>query len=266
MLTSPSNTRSRQSSGQPLVSIRHGIARAAAVTIASSTVLLGSTVMGASQSHADPCSAGGQGIGCGVSDGGSGSGTGGTGSGGGGGGSTDIPEVDQNGEGGPGAPDPELQPPPAPATQDLAEQARSSAQLPLPTVHTAPSNKTFVGLRTRLWVDGFEPVSTAPISAGDQTVVATATPSSVTWHLGETSIICQGPGGRSSDACSHVFRRSSTSAPGGAHQITATITFNVTWTCTGSDCDSPGGALDPLTSTSLPHPLVVSEIQTNSRP
>lgn len=263
MLSSPSNTRSRPISSRPCLSMHRGMRRTAAVTITSSAILLCSTAVGVPQSYAAPCSSGGQGIGCGVSDGSTGSNANGPGSGGGD--PAEIPEVPQDGVGGPGAvaPDPA---PPVPATQDLAEEARSSAQLPLPTAYTAPSDTTFVGLRTRLWVSGFEPVSTEPISAGDQTVVATATPRSVTWHLGETDIICQSPGSRSSDACSHVFRRSSIKAPGGAYQITATITFDVTWTCTGSDCDSPGGSLAPLTTTSLPHPLVISEIQTNSRP
>ena len=264
MLTSPSDTGSRQIDSRPRRSMYRSARRAAAATITGSAILLCGTIVGAPQSYAAPCSSGGRGIGCGVSDGGTSSGPNSPSSGGGGG-STEIPEVPQDGMGGPGAvvTDPA---PPAPATQDLAEEARSSAQLPLPTAYTAPSDKTFVGLRTRLWVSGFEPVSTEPISAGDQTVVATATPRSVTWRLGETEITCQTPGSRSDDTCSYVFRRSSTRAPGGAYQITATITFDVTWTCTGSDCDSPGGTLAPLTATSLPRPLVVSEIQTNSRP
>lgn len=169
------------------------------------------------------------------------------------------------GAGGPGAGNGPA-PPPAPATLDLAEQARSSAQLPIPTAHTAPSDKTYVGLNTRLWVEGFTPVTTAPISVGDQTVVATATPRAVTWRLGETTVDCDGPGSKDSNACSHVFQRSSARAPGGAHQVSATITFTVTWTCEGGECDAGGGTLGDLTSTSVPQPLVVSEIQTNSRP
>ncbi|SEG42759.1 hypothetical protein SAMN04489712_105158 [Thermomonospora echinospora] len=241
---------------------------AATIVLAGSLTVLNGVFLNESPALADPCGGGGQNFGCGLEDGGGGSGGGGGGNGGGGGGGTgEIPDVNQDGgAGGPGAPNNPAQPAPEPATLDLAAQARSTAELPTPTAHTAPSDKTYVSLRTRLWVDGFVPVSTEPINVGNQIVVATATPRTVTWSLGETTVTCNGPGSKTSDACSHVFQRSSASTPGGAHQVTATITFSVTWTCVGSGCDAPGGTLDDLTSTSIPQPLVVSEIQTNSRP
>ncbi|MEW2352583.1 hypothetical protein [Spirillospora sp. NPDC029432] len=137
--------------------------------------------------------------------------------------------------------------------------------MPVPTVHTAPDGKTYVKVRTALWVDGFDTVQTPPVSAGDQLVQATATPKSVQWNLGETTLTCNGPGNASGTECSHTYNRSSTHATGGAYQITATITWNVTYTCVGAECDQEGGTLGDLSMTSVPTPLVVGEIQTNTR-
>ncbi|MBW8481441.1 hypothetical protein [Actinomadura parmotrematis] len=212
--------------------------------------------------NAAPCAA----LNCSVESGGGstsggGGGTGG-GSGGGGGGTGTL-------DGSNGALLPILNqddPPPAPAapaTIDLAMQARSSAQLPLPQVHTSPQGKTYVRLRTSLWVDGFVQVETPPITVGAQTVQAVATPKSVLWQLGETSITCNS-GGSKSGGCSYVYKRSSAKEPSGTYKITASITWAVSWTCQGADCDAAGGVLDDLTAISAQTPLVVSEIQTNN--
>jgi hypothetical protein len=158
-------------------------------------------------------------------------------------------------------------PPPAPAapsTSQLVEQAMASRGFPVPTVHTAPDGKTYVRVRTSLWVDGFDVVRTEPVSAGDQTVQATAEPVSVTWNLGEKQLVCKNAGSKNGDDCNYTYKRSSTGQPGGKYQITATVTWHATWTCEGAECDSPGGDLGDQTSTSLPTPLVVGEIQTNT--
>ncbi|MFB4312774.1 hypothetical protein [Actinomadura sp. 21ATH] len=234
---------------------------------ASLTAALTAPFLTALPANAAPCGIGsGQPV-CfpesdGSQTGGGGGGTGGSG----GGGNAPIPGLNADDEGlGPGG-DPEPAPEaPAPATIDLAESARASAPMPVPTVHTAPDGKTYVKVKTGLWVDGFETVQTPPVSAGDQIVQATAAPRSVSWNLGETTITCNGPGNENGTECSHTYNRSSASVPGGAYKITATITWGVTWTCEGSECDAPSGTLADLSSTSAPSPLVVSEIQTNTR-
>lgn len=154
--------------------------------------------------------------------------------------------------------------PAAPTTFELVEEALATKGFPVPRVHTAPDGKTYVGVRTSLWVDGFDVVQTEPVSAGDQTVQATAQPVSVTWNLGEKKLVCQSAGSKNGKDCNYTYQRSSAGQPGGKYQITATITWHATWTCEGSECDSAGGDLGNQTSTSPPTPLVVGEIQTNT--
>ncbi|WP_141578084.1 hypothetical protein [Actinomadura sp. WMMA1423] len=246
--------------------------RRAASGVTAATALLATLAFPAA-ALADGCGGAHKGLDCnlsGVTGGGGGGGGGGTGGGSGGTsgpvappapeGLTDNQAVD-------GVDGPAAAAPPAPAPPDtwtLVQQARDSAQLPVPTVHTAPKNKTFVRLRTSLWVDGFTVVQTQPITVGAQTVQATATPSSVTWNLGEGQLVCKDAGTRNGKTCNYTYKRSSTGQPGGSWKITATITWKITWTCEGAECDSPGGTLDDQTMTSQPTPLVVSEIQTNT--
>ncbi|SPT50316.1 Uncharacterised protein [Actinomadura madurae] len=151
-----------------------------------------------------------------------------------------------------------------PNTLELVQQALSEKAFPVPKVHTAPRAKTYVRMRTALWVDNFEVVQTAPVSAGDQTVQATAQPKSVTWNLGEDKLVCNNAGSKDGKSCNYTYKRASAGQPSGRYEITATITWHVTWTCEGADCDAPGGDLGDQTMTSQPTPLVVSEIQTNT--
>jgi hypothetical protein len=154
-----------------------------------------------------------------------------------------------------------------PTDEQLAQSVMDSKPLSPVKVHTAPSARTYVRVRTALWVDGFETVQTEPIGLAGRTIQATATPQSVTWNLGETTITCNGAG-RPNDAssCGHTYQRSSLRQPGRAYRITATVTYDVSWTCTGAACADAGGDLPPMTMTSVPTPLVVDEIQTNTRP
>ncbi|TDC51010.1 hypothetical protein E1281_21265 [Actinomadura sp. KC345] len=142
--------------------------------------------------------------------------------------------------------------------------AKSSAELPAPIVHTAPDGKTYVRIRTSLWVDGFRVVKTDPIGGGGQSIQATADPVSVTWNMGESRKRCEDAGSKSGETCNYTYKRSSTGQPSGAYQITATITWNLTWSCDGPACAPTGGDLGAETVTSQPTPLVVSEIQTNT--
>ncbi|WP_443104101.1 hypothetical protein [Actinomadura sp. 3N407] len=156
---------------------------------------------------------------------------------------------------------------PAPAaatTLDWVAAAESSARLPAPVVHTAPDGKTYVRMRTSLWVDGFEVVRTEPIGDDGQSIQATANPVSVTWNMGEAQKKCEDAGSKEGKSCNYTYQRSSAGQPAGAYQITATITWHLTWTCEGPACDPQGGDLGPESVTSQPAPLVVSEIQTNT--
>ncbi|MEU8341125.1 hypothetical protein SAMN05443665_1006132 [Actinomadura meyerae] len=244
----------------------HRAALSAAILMAA----LATPLLTATAAQADDCKKGNP-FGCNWVDRGTGSGgSGGRGSPSGGGASGPVeppdPEGLTDGEapgflqvGGDGPP-----PPAAPTTLDWVRAAQSAAELPTPTIHTAPSDKTYVRVRTALWVEGFDVVKTQPIGGGGQMIQATATPVSVTWNLGETQKTCNGPGRKDGKTCSHTFRRSSAAEPGGAYKITATITWSLTWTCTGPACDPQGGNLGNETMTSPATPLVVSEIQTNT--
>lgn len=149
-------------------------------------------------------------------------------------------------------------------TAAVAEMARDQLTIPTPTIHTAPSPRTYVKVRTSLWIDrqDFAP-RVARASAGGQTVTATAEPQSVVWNMGENTVTCTTAGSPKGTDCGYTYNRSSAGRPGGAYTISATITWRVTWTCTGA-CDQAGGTLDDMSSTST-SPLIVSEIQTNTR-
>lgn len=164
-------------------------------------------------------------------------------------------------------PVPGVDPPVAapPATADLLAMAKAATRFPQVVVHTAPKDKTYVGLRTSLWVEGFDDVATNPITIGAQTVQLTAKPKFVSWDLGETKdFICQGAGSEDGKTCNYTFKHSSASEPGGAYEITATIVWDVAWTCEGVDCDTGGAALPQNPVQSEPTPLTVGEIQTNT--
>ncbi|MFG2014986.1 hypothetical protein [Actinomadura geliboluensis] len=241
------------------------VSSAAILVVALATPLLSATA-----AQADDCKKGNP-FGCHWSDGGTGSGgSGGQGSPSGGGASGPVEPPDPEGltdseapgfipvEGG-GPP-----PPAAPTTLDWVRAAQSAAELPTPTVHTAPSDKTYVRVRTALWVEGFDVVKTRPIGGGGQMIQATATPVSVTWNLGETQKTCKDAGRKDGSTCSHTYRRSSAGEPGGTYKITATVTWELTWTCAGPACDPQGGTLGNESMPSPATPLVVSEIQTNT--
>jgi hypothetical protein len=159
-------------------------------------------------------------------------------------------------------------------TADWAEQARNRMTLPTPRIRTSPTARTYVGVPTFLWIDRAQWRSrTTSAGVATQTVTATAEPSEMVWSLGETTITCAGPGTPydphgapdQTSECSHSYQRSSAGQPGGKYQITATIRWHVTWTCTGA-CDPPGpGDLGIMTS-STNALLPVGEIQTNSQP
>jgi hypothetical protein len=157
--------------------------------------------------------------------------------------------------------------PPQPAaltTLDWAQAAKSSADLDTPTVKTAPAGKTYVRVRTSLWVEGVSVKNTTPIRLAGQTIWATATPVSVTWRLGETEHTCNDLGSKDGKTCNYTYKRSSAREPGGVYMVSASVTWEFTWTCEGAACDANEGNLGTVTGIPDEVPLVVSEIQTNT--
>jgi hypothetical protein len=140
----------------------------------------------------------------------------------------------------------------------LGQIARRLLVLPTPVIWSspAPGDLQLVHLPVWLWVNRtvWAPRSKTAAVPGEQ-VTATAVPVSVTWRMGDGSVVtCRGPGtpytsryspASASPDCGHTYTRSSSGQPRGAYQVTATVTWDVTWHATGG----AGGTLPPLFST-----------------
>jgi hypothetical protein len=164
-------------------------------------------------------------------------------------------------------------PPPAalmqPTPEQLADRARNSLVLPKPQIGSNPpvGSPQWVGVPTwsflpkAMWV----PVS-AQAAVPGMSVTATASPVAVSWDYGDGTVAtCDGPGTpftpgtdpkSASPDCGHTYRKSSGSAPGGKYQVTATITWRVTWVGTGGN-----GVLNGL-RTAATIPVTVLQSQT----
>jgi len=152
--------------------------------------------------------------------------------------------------GGPAPPDPAV----------LAALARQTLGLPSPVIRSSPAQDALqlVNLPTWLWISPAEwvPESKTATVPGES-VTATATPVSVTWHPGDGSTVtCRGAGtpytsadnpASASPDCGHTYTASSAGQPGGAFRATATITWDVTWRGAGG----AGGMLPPLFTTAV---------------
>jgi len=124
---------------------------------------------------------------------------------------------------------------------------------PTPAINLAPDPPlaTYVGLETWLWiaVDDWDELS-ATVTAGPTSVTAVATPVRVDWNLTEGATSCASAGrpwerGMSSSAqtdCSYTFSTLSDSQPDDKYVVSATITYEVTWACSGA-CLIGGGDL-----------------------
>lgn len=157
---------------------------------------------------------------------------------------------------------------PTTAPSALALQAADSLSLPAPVVDLNPSSFSVVNLSTWLWIGpqiwhSFRATATA----GAVSATAVAMPESVSWSMGDGSVVvCDGPGtpyrpGISSDLqatdCSYTYRTSSAGQPSsdgdpndGAFRVSSTITWGVSWSATGA---AGGGPLAPLhTSSTVP--------------
>jgi hypothetical protein len=169
-------------------------------------------------------------------------------------------------------------PPPALA---LAQQAAS--QLQPPTLGVAsnagagPAATTYVGIPTWLWLQGaWVSVTSPPAAVAGESVTATAAPTSVIWSMGDRhSTTCNGPGAPYNSAdpsnppCGYTYRIDSSRQPQDGPSVNdryftvqATVTWSVSWTCTGVACDQNGGVLPNLTIASPPARWRVFQIET----
>ena len=149
------------------------------------------------------------------------------------------------------------------AGERAAELALERLDLSDPIVRLNPPGDQLVGLQSWLWVD--TPWAPAAVAASVTGVTATVTaiPQFVEWDLGDGSTLtCRGPGSgydasqpadEQTSACSHVYERPSYAEPGGVYQVTATVTYAVTWQAT----DGTGADLGPVTrATTVPARVV----------
>ncbi|MGF1646061.1 MAG: hypothetical protein ACFCVF_03940 [Kineosporiaceae bacterium] len=123
----------------------------------------------------------------------------------------------------------------------LARQAASEFTLPSLSIGSSPSGTQLVRVPTWLWVDASRwGAQSATASVPGLSVTVTATPTRVVWSMGDGgSVVCLGPGSvfpaggdpaASSPDCGHTYVRSSAGVPGQAYPVTATVTWEITWT------------------------------------
>lgn len=158
---------------------------------------------------------------------------------------------------------------------DPGQMARDTVKaMPLvkPTIHMAPQPPlmTYVGLPTWLWMnEGDWKNVTASASIGNTTVTVVAKPVKVTWDLTDGTATCpsagrawaKGMGSAATTDCSYTFQKVSDFQPNGEFPVTAQITYQVDWTCSGT-CIEAGGTLGEVAGfTSEPSAIRVGERQ-----
>ena len=149
----------------------------------------------------------------------------------------------------------------------LALSARQSVSIPAPPIATSPSadDRLYTQVQTWLWLeDQWWTTYLATANAGRVSATVTATPTSASWDTGDGGgTTCRGPGvawqrGMPDDAtyCKHTYTNSSAGQEGGTYALTATVTFEITWTSnTGG-----GGSLEAIDRTAS-RDVEVGEIQ-----
>lgn len=154
----------------------------------------------------------------------------------------------------------------------LAQSALERLPLATPEIQTAPSppDMSYVTLDTWLWMDPgqFTTVSQTA-TAGPTSVTATARPVMARWTTGDGgSTTCSSPGrpwtaglGESARTdCSYTWDMPSTQLRSGAYELTATLLFDVRWTCSGA-CLITGGSLGQVPGPTASGAIRVGERQ-----
>jgi len=137
-----------------------------------------------------------------------------------------------------------------PSPQELAEQARAQLRLPSPRIQANPVGEKLVSLPTWLWLDRSSwDAQRATAAVPGVSVTAVATPTSVSWSMGDgENVSCSGPGtpfsaGRNPAAaspdCGHTYHRSSASAPAHQFAVRATVHWTVAWSGAGASGTFP---------------------------
>ncbi len=136
---------------------------------------------------------------------------------------------------------------------ELAQNALGLLALETAEVHIAPAypDPAVVGVESWLWVpDAQWQTLTKTVTAGSTSVTVTATPERVVWGLGPDSVTCSEPGrswvpGLGDEAltsCGYTYQETSEDQTGEAFPVSATIGYEVSWTCGGA-CSTTSGSL-----------------------
>jgi len=147
---------------------------------------------------------------------------------------------------------PGVQPGP-PTPGELAAFAVGGLTLAKAKVHTAPAapDHTYIGVENWLWVPVAQWATLSRrVTAGATTVTVTAAPSQVVWDMGTSSETCYSAGSpwhrgmtdSATTSCGYTYGHASESQPHGVYAITATIRYQVDWTCRGT-CTTAAGSL-----------------------
>ena len=142
------------------------------------------------------------------------------------------------------------------AAERAAELAIERLELADPVIVLNPPGAQLVGVPTWLHLDTPWGPQQASASVAGVTSTVTATPTTVTWDLGDgTHLTCHGPGtafdptrpaATQHPDCTHTYTQPSHTRPGGTYPLSATITYRASWQAsTGT-----GGDLGTLTRTS----------------
>ncbi|GAA3166005.1 hypothetical protein GCM10010466_66030 [Planomonospora alba] len=138
-----------------------------------------------------------------------------------------------------------------------AVAAAERLDLPRPEIGSSPRPEELQLVRFPIWLTvprrTWRP-RTATATEDGTTATVVARPVRVTWTMGDgTTVVCRGPGTayregrddprRPSPTCGHTYLEPSTDAAGGEYRVTATVTWEATWTAGGRS-----GPLPPLTT------------------
>ena len=151
--------------------------------------------------------------------------------------------------------------------EQLALEAARSVSIGGPALRTSPNadGLLYVHVPTWLWVTGsWWRDYSAMASTGRVSATVVASPVSVAWSTGDgATVTCDGPGkawqsGMDDDAsaCQHTYRRATDPGEGRSLALSASVTFEVSWTSN----IGLAGSLDPIERTSMVR-VAVSEIQ-----
>lgn len=160
----------------------------------------------------------------------------------------------------------------APGPGLLGQIAVSRLSLPAPDIALSPPPPApqLVHLPMWLWVEESTWGSrSATASVPGLSVTATATPTVVVWSAGDGgSRTCEGPGTpwqagmdprAQSPTCGYTYTRASRGEPGGAFELSATVTWEVTWSGGGTS-----GSVDPLTTSAGTQVVVTESLSRNT--